>query len=109
MFVCLFLLHITFCYLQYRNTRNETQVETNYIQAEKMVIVQHNVSYIWNDMEPSDRGLSATEIYDQTIGLGVIEGKIGNITVAEECNQCEEPDGKIITIIFIFHHFVQNL
>ncbi|XP_072030247.1 uncharacterized protein [Amphiura filiformis] len=69
--------------------RNETVVDPGTFAS--YVIVQHNVNYVWNDMDKSDRGLTANDIYEKTVESGIAEGKIGELIVSKECNQCKEP------------------
>lgn len=54
------------------------------------IIVVHEVSYKYNEMEPEDKGLTAQQVYDKTVRSGVQEGMLGVLTVVN-CKGCKEP------------------
>ncbi|PIK47250.1 hypothetical protein BSL78_15898 [Apostichopus japonicus] len=54
------------------------------------IIVSHTVVYSYNDMTAADRGLTADEIYSQTVGPGIQNGKIGGLKV-DSCDHCDDP------------------
>lgn len=57
------------------------------------ILVEHDVSYTYSEMKPEDKGLTAQEVYDNTIGPDVGGGKLGDLKVST-CNNCKEPEGK---------------
>ena len=74
--------------------RNETENSFVTETENSFVIVRHSVGYIWNELDPSQRGLTANDIYAMTVGPDIEDdGKIGNLTVDSECLQCADPEG----------------
>lgn len=57
------------------------------------VVIIHRVFYTYNDMIPSDRVLSPSEIYDKTLGPSVNDKETVEDFKFTECSDCEDPTG----------------
>ena len=66
-----------------------------------VINVRHEVIYSWNEMDSTDRGLTAEEIYSLTVADDVDNGLIGNLSVSL-CPECQPPRG-------IFAYNLNNL
>ncbi|XP_041478819.1 uncharacterized protein LOC121426524 isoform X4 [Lytechinus variegatus] len=52
------------------------------------VIVSHIVTYSYNLMSDEERKMSAQDVYDDTIGKAVENGRLGNYAIEKDCGSC---------------------
>ncbi|XP_022111906.1 neurogenic locus notch homolog protein 1-like isoform X2 [Acanthaster planci] len=83
---------------EYERLAGFKQVEINQGDLKKgSVIVPHAAIYDYGKMAPSKRGLSAFDLYRETVATAVASGKLGNLELDRDCMNCAAPEDETNT------------